>query len=77
MEVMVLLKLEVDVEQARQPGETDDDVRTKTRAFIGDVVAHVAANQANAKLIKLVGSALTSEVSDTWTVQVELSDSVL
>lgn len=74
MEVIVLLKLEVDTKQLKKEAETDEHIKSKIRAFVADVVAHAVADQ---ELITVLSSSLAAEIEPKGTVQIVPSNPVL
>lgn len=74
MEVILLLKLEVSADQFKKGNDTDDDIKSKIRAYIADVVGDEAARQ---KHITLLSSSVAVEIEPTGTVQIQPSNPVL
>lgn len=74
MEMIVLLKLEVDAKQLKKGNDTDDHIKSKIRAYIADVVGNVVAQQ---KHIVLLSSSIAIEIEPTGTIQIQPSNPVL
>jgi hypothetical protein len=73
MEVIVLLKFEVDSERVKEGSDTNDDVKAKVRYSIADIIGKTVVQD---KRIVLLSSALLSEVGDN-TLQIVPSNKVI
>lgn len=73
MEVVVLLKFEVDAEQVRKPGEPDEDIDAKTRSFVAEMVGRTVEKMDS---IKLVASAI-AKVNEIGNVQIQPTKQVM
>lgn len=75
METIILLKLNVDSEHIKKPGETDDDIETKIRAYVTEIVGDAIEEQEN--YIRLIGSSVGVEILPPGTVRIKQSNSVI
>lgn len=74
MEVIILLKLKIDSEQFKKQNETDDDIKTKMRAYIANVVGYNVEKQEH---IELISSSVAAEIEPEGTVQIQPSNTVV
>ncbi len=72
MEVIVLLKLEVDSEQFNN--DTDDNLGTKIRAYVADIVSHTINQQEHR--LRLVSSSVVAEIEPSGTFEIQPSNLV-
>ncbi len=75
MEVIVLLKLEVDSEALKKGDDTDENIKAKIRAYIADVVGNFISR--HEEYVTLLSSSLAVEINPTGTVQIQPSNIVL
>ena len=73
MEMIVLLKLNVDSEQLKKGADTDDHIKSKIRAYVADIVGHAVAQQ---EYITLHSSSLVA-VDPNENIQIVPSNPVL
>lgn len=74
MEIIILLKLEADLEKLKENNDTDNNVKSKIRGYIACIVGDIMAKE---EYITLLSSSLASEIEPTGTVQIQPSNRVL
>ena len=77
MEVIILLKLEVDKERLKTNNEPDLDIKAKIRAMMADIVGNTLEQHGDDR-IKLIGTGLLVIISDKdGTMQLQDSKKVI
>jgi len=71
MEVIVLLKLEVDAEKLKKDNDTDDHIKSKIRAYVADIVGNAIDAQ---ETITMLNSSIATEIEPKETIQIIPSD---
>lgn len=73
MEIMVLLKLEIDPEHLKEGNDTDINLQSKIRHYIADLVGTAVAKQ---EYMALLSSALVT-IKDDGIIQIQDSNRVI
>lgn len=67
MEVIVCLKLEIDAAQIEEVSDTEDQIKSKIRAWIANIIGHTAIET---EWMSLYSSCILAEIEGTDTMRV-------